>query len=82
MSSVFINREDTSISVAVMHTGWALMKTDALSEKKGGQMQVGGLQPASQPVSQSAQAACRSKGNPDDNKMRSVYLINQASVVP
>lgn len=30
-SSVFINREDTSISVAVMHTGWALMKTDALS---------------------------------------------------
>lgn len=32
-SSVFINREDTSISVAVMHTGWALMKTDALSVK-------------------------------------------------
>jgi len=30
-SSVFINREDNSISVAVMHTGWALMKTDALS---------------------------------------------------
>lgn len=30
-SSVFINREDTSVSVAVMHTGWALMKTDALS---------------------------------------------------
>lgn len=30
-SSVFINREDTSVSVAVMHTGRALMKTDALS---------------------------------------------------
>lgn len=32
-SSVFINREDTSISVAVMHTDLGLMKTDALSVK-------------------------------------------------
>lgn len=39
-SSVFINREDT---VAVMHTGWALMKTDALSEEAEAR---GGLQPA------------------------------------
>lgn len=42
-SSVFINREDTSVSVAVMHTGCALMKTDALSvEAVAGE---GGLQP-------------------------------------
>ncbi|KAA0706710.1 Retinoic acid receptor gamma-A [Triplophysa tibetana] len=30
-SSVFINREDTNVSVAVSHTGSSLMKTDALS---------------------------------------------------
>lgn len=57
MSSVFINREDTSVSVAVMHTGCALMKTDALSEKEGGvgvRFRGGGSsQPASQPVIQS-----------------------------
>lgn len=71
VSSVFINREDTSVSVDVMHTGWALMKTDALSvEAVAG---AGGI--SSQPG-----LLCVARGNPDDNKMRFVYLINQAFV--
>lgn len=49
-SSVFINREDTSVSVAVMHTGRALMKTDALSVEAvaggGGRGGGGSSQPA------------------------------------
>lgn len=49
-----------------MHTGSALMKTDALSAEavaRGGSSQPGLL--------------CVARGNPDDNKMRFVYLINQ-----
>lgn len=51
-----------------MHTGWALMKTDALSVEavaRGDSSQPG--------------LFCVARGNPDDNKMRFVYLINQAS---
>lgn len=68
MSSVFINREDTGVSVAVMHTGWALMKTDALS-----------VEAVARGDSSPAGLVCVARGNPDDNKF--VYLINQAPMV-
>lgn len=66
LSSLIV--KDTNVSVAVSHTGFSLMKTDALSE----------LDPEGREGGRSIMPLLLGQ-SPDDNKMKSVYLISHVS---